>query len=222
MGAVLVEQQLPVLVGHQEPRRDGVAADAAAREVGGQPLGEVADRRLRPGVRRNLGQRNIGVHGADVENHAAFALHHVLGEGLGGQQGTLEVQLEHKVHAPCVQVKKALLTLLLLVLVLVVRGGPGVVAARPVHQNIAGAQVLEHLLMHRLQGLRLQHVGLVALTDEALGFALVGQLFDRFLIQVQSRHLRARLGERLRHGAAQHAARAGDYHHFAGEINFQR
>ena len=126
-GAVLVEQQLPVLIGHQEPRGNGVATDAGAREVGGQPLGEVADGGLGPGVSGDLGQWDIGVHGADVEDHTAFALHHVLGEGLGGQQSALEVQLEHKVHAPRVQVEEALLALGPLVLVLVVGGGLGAV-----------------------------------------------------------------------------------------------
>ena len=187
--------------------------------MGGQPLGEVGDRRLGPGVGGDLGQRDIGVHGADVEDAAGFALHHVLGKGLGGQQGALEIQLEHEVHAPRVQVEEALLALGPLVLVLVVGGGPGVIAPRAVHQDVAGAQVGQHLLVDGLQRLRLQHVGLVALADKALGLALVRQLLDGFLVQIQRRHLGPRLGKGPGHGAAQHAARAGDHHYLAGKVN---
>ncbi len=151
-----------------------------------------------------------------------LALHHILGEGLGGQQCALEVQLEHKVHAARVQLEEALLALLLLVLVLIVRGGPGVIAPRAVHQDVAGAQVGQHLLVDGLQRLWLQHVGLVALADKALRFALIGQGLHRLLVQVQGGHLGPRLGKRPGHGAAQHAARAGDYHHLAGKVNIQR
>ena len=54
-------------------------------------------------------------------------------------------------------------------LILIVRGGTGIVAARAVHQDVAGAEVGKHLLVHLLQGLSLQYVGLVALADIALG-----------------------------------------------------
>ena len=106
-----------------------------------------------------------------------------------------------------------------LVLVLVVRGGLGVVAARPVHQDIAGAQILQHLLMDHLQRLRFQNIGLVALADPALGFAFVGQLLHRLLIQIQSGHFCAHLGKGFRHIAAQHTARAGDHHYLPTEID---
>ena len=58
-GAVGVEQQRAVLVGHQEAGSDGVAADAGAGEVGSQPLGEVGDTGLGSGVSGDLGQRNV-------------------------------------------------------------------------------------------------------------------------------------------------------------------
>ena len=67
--------------------------------MGGQPLGEVADGGLCAGIGGNLGQRDISVHGGNVQDVAFLAFHHVLDEHLGGQQGALEVELEHEVHA---------------------------------------------------------------------------------------------------------------------------
>ena len=97
----------------------------------------------------------------------------------------------------------------------------GLFPPRAVDEDVAGAQVLQHLPVDGLQGLRLQHVGLVALAGEALGLALIGQLLHRLLVQVQGGHLGPRLGESSGHGAAQHAARAGDDNHLAGKINIQ-
>ena len=61
-----VEEQGAVLVADQEAGGDGVGPDAAAREVGGQPLGKVADACLGSGISRDLGQRRIGVHRGNV------------------------------------------------------------------------------------------------------------------------------------------------------------
>ena len=56
-------------------------------------------------------------------------LDHVLGEDLSGQQGALEVQLKQEVDAGLIQIEEGLLAFLGLVLILVVGGGTGVVAA---------------------------------------------------------------------------------------------
>ena len=74
--------------------------------MGSQPLGEVGDGGLCPGVGGNLGQRDVGVHGGDVQNAAGLARHHILGKGLGGQEGALEVQLEYEVYAGSIQIKE--------------------------------------------------------------------------------------------------------------------
>ena len=63
-----VPQKLFVLLGGEEARRDGVAADAAFGEVHRQPLGEVGHAGLCRAVRGDLGQRREGVHRADVED----------------------------------------------------------------------------------------------------------------------------------------------------------
>ena len=150
-----------------------------------------------------------------------LALHHVLNEHLGGKQGALEVQLEHEVHAGSVQVKEGLLAFLGFMLIFVVGGGPGIVAARAVHQDVAGSQVLEHLLMHFFQSNRVQHVGFVANAAIALGLQVGRQLLHGFFIQVQRRHLRTCLGIGPGHIAAQHAARAGHHNDLTGKIHVQ-
>jgi hypothetical protein len=53
--------------------------------VGGQPLSEVGDGSLCAGVRGNLGQRNVGIHGRNVQDVAGLLCDHVLGKHLGGQ-----------------------------------------------------------------------------------------------------------------------------------------
>ena len=168
-GAVRVEEQSAVLVGNQETRSNRVAADAGARKVGRQPLGEVADGSLRAGVRRNLGQRDVSVHGGDVQDVTALAGDHVLSERLSRQQRALEVELEDEVNAALIQIEEGLLTFLGFVLILVVGGCARVVYAGTVDQNIAGAEVGENLLMDGFKSLRIKDVRLVALADIALG-----------------------------------------------------
>lgn len=52
-----------------------------------------------------------GVHGGDVQDAAVLSFHHVFGKRLGGQQGALEVQAEHKVHTGRLQIKEGLAAL---------------------------------------------------------------------------------------------------------------
>ena len=106
-------------------------------------------------------------------------------------------------------------------LVLVVGGSTGVVAAGAVDQNVAGAQILQHRLMDLFQSLGLQNVGLVAFHDVALSLHLVGQFLDGVLIQVQSSNLCAGLCKRLGHSAADQTASAGNNDNFASIVNVQ-
>ena len=134
----------------------------------------------------------------------------------------MEIQLEHEVHAVGFKVKEGLLPFLGFVLVLVVGRRARVVAASAVDEDVARAEVSQHLLMHRFQRLSVQHVRLVALADEAFRGQLVRQLLHGFLIQVQRRDFRARLRIRPCHLAAQHAARTRHNDHFPGKIHVQR
>ena len=72
--------------------------------------------------------------------------------------------------------------------------------------------------MNLCECLRLQHVCLVALADESLSLALIGKRLHSLLIQVERRHLRARLRKGFRHRPAQHAARACDDDHFSAKV----
>ena len=117
-----------------------------------QPLGEVADGRFGAGIGRNLGQGREGVHGGDIDDIAA-ALHHVLGEDLGGDQSAGEVQVEHELHALLIQIKEALgfgVNVAGLV-ILLVGGGSGVIAAGTVDEDGTPAQLLVDLLGGRFK-----------------------------------------------------------------------
>ena len=106
-------------------------------------------------------------------------------------------------------------------LVLVVGGGAGVVAAGAVDQNVAGTQIGQNRLVDGLQRVGVQYVGLVAFAHEALGFQLVGQLLNGLFVQIQRGDLCTGLSERACHSAADDAAGTGDDHDFAGKINVQ-
>ena len=106
-------------------------------------------------------------------------------------------------------------------LILVVGGSPGIVAAGAVDQDVAGTQVLQNSLMHFFQHLGLQHVGLVAFHAVAFSLDLVGQLLDSLFVQVQSSDLGAGIGESTGHSAADQTASAGNDDNFAGVIHIQ-
>ena len=107
-------------------------------------------------------------------------------------------------------------------LILVIGGSPGIVAAGAVDQNVTGAQIGQNSLMDSFQSLGIQDVGLVAFHDEAFGLHFFGQLLDGVLVQVQSSDLGAALSESAGHSAADQAAGAGDDDDFTGVIDVQR
>ena len=185
-----------------------------------QPLGKVSDRRLRPGVGGDFRQWGVGVHGADIEDVAAGAAHHLPCKRLGGDQRADEVQVKHKLHAGFVQVEEALglAVDVAVLIVFLVRGGPGIVAPRAVEQDIAGANVGHHRARYGVARLFVQHVAAVGFGNAALGGDFVGILLGGLLIQVQQGYLRTRPGQHLCERGAQHAARAGDHCHLPGEI----
>src|SRR5699024_2086091 len=143
-GAVGVIQELLVLPGGKEAGGNGVDPDALPAEVDGQPLGQVGDGGFRARIGGDLGQGGVGVHAGDVQDAAAAAAQHLGHKGLGGQDGAQKIQIEHPGHRLGGEVEKAADGLVLPVaglVVLLVGGGLGVVAARAVHQDVAGAEV---------------------------------------------------------------------------------
>ena len=113
--------------------------------------------------------------------------HHLAGEGLGGQQGADEVQVEHHLYAALVEVEEGHGIALEVghLEILFVGVGAGVVAAGTVHQNIAGAKFCHHVLSY-LQAVGLVHdVAGVAPGDAAFGLDLVGQSLELFHIAAQ-------------------------------------
>ena len=191
--------------------------------MNGQPLGEVGNGGLRTGVRRDLRERSVGVHAADVDDVAALAAHHLARERLRRDQRTQEVEVEHELHAGSVQVKEAFGVGVDVAFfkIFLIGGGSRIIAARAGHQNIAFAKVLFHGVRHFIADGLVQHVALVSLGNAALGGDLIREALRGFLVQVQQGDLRARAGQRFGKRAAQHAARAGDNGNFAGKIGIQ-
>ena len=187
-----------------------------------QPLREVTDGCFRAGVSRDLCQRGVCVHGGDIQNTAALLLHHVPGKHLRGKKRPLEVELEDKVYAACIQIEESLLAFRSLMLELVIRRRAGIVAACAVDQDVTGTKVRHDLIMHRLQDFRIQHVRLVALTDKSFLPALLCQFLNGLFIQIQRSHFCACLRKSSCHIAAEHAACTGHHDYFTCKINIQR
>ena len=106
---LLVGQEEAVLFGQEESRRDRVDADVLGiilANVHGQPLREVADRRLGRRVRGNLGQRPECVHAGDVQDDAGAVFRHLLAEDLRRQQRPDEIQVEDESDRLAGQVEK--------------------------------------------------------------------------------------------------------------------
>ena len=222
-GAVLVEEQLCVLLAGKKARGDGVDPDAHLAEVHRQPLGKVGHSSLGAGVGRDLGQGQVGVHAGNVQDVAALAAYHLAGKSLRGQQRADEVQVEHHLHAALVQIKKGngVTFQIAHLKIFLVRVGAGVIAACTVHKNIAGAKVCQHILCY-LQAVGLvHHIAGVALGGAALGLDLVCKLLELIHVAAQQRHLCACPGQRLGKNGAQCPACAGDNSHLAGEIGVQ-
>ena len=189
--------------------------------MGGQPLGEVGNTSLGSRVSRDLGQGSVSIHGRDIQNAAVLLCDHILGKRLRRQQSSLEVQLKDEVNTAGIQIKEGLAAFLSLMLILIIRGSPGIVAAGTVDQNIAGTQILKNSLVSLFQSGRLQNIGLVALADEAFSLQLVCQSLDGILVQVQSSNLGTALCKRTGHSATNQTAGAGNDDDLTGKIDVQ-
>ena len=123
--AVLVPQQLCILLAGEETGGNGIDTDIHPGEVNCQPLGKVGYRGFRAGVSRDLGQGGIGIHGRNIDDITAAAADHVLGECLGGNQGAVEVQTQNQIHAVIVQIEEGfyILTVQIAFLVIFLVGG---------------------------------------------------------------------------------------------------
>ena len=161
----------------------------------------------------DFGQRGEGVHGGDVENARVLLAQHILGEHLGGNQGAQEIQVEDELHTGGLQVEKGgdVLLHVAVEVVFVGGGGAGIVASRPVHQDVAGAEIPADLFPGLQQGFLFQDVGGIRLGRAALGGDVGGKFGGGFQVEIQQGHLGAAPGDGFGEQAAQHAARAG-YH----------
>ena len=186
--------------------------------MGSQPLGKVGNGCLCTGVSRDLGQRNVGIHGGDIQNIAGLLGHHVLCKDLGGQQSTLEVQLEQEVNTGLIQIKEGLTAIPCFMMVLIVTGCAGIVAAGTVDQDITGTQVIQDLLMDSLQSFQFQNITLITLHHKAFCADIGSQLQNSFFIQIQRRNLCACLCISTGHITAQDTTGTGNNNDLTGKI----
>src|SRR5579883_1546772 len=85
--ALLVEEQIAILLGREKTGRDGVDANTWAiflRHMHREPLGEVGDCGFGGAVCGNARERTNGVHGGDIDNAALPARRHVTPKYLTG------------------------------------------------------------------------------------------------------------------------------------------
>ena len=73
-----------------------------------QPLREVAHRRLRGRIGRNLGQRHEGAHRRDVDDGTPAPGDHAAGKNLSRQKRAHEIQIEHVAETGGLEVEERL------------------------------------------------------------------------------------------------------------------
>ena len=188
-----------------------------------QPLRKVRHGGFRAGIRRNFGERRVGVHRRNVDNIAALARDHIAGERLRGDQNPHKIEVKNGFDARLVQIKEALgvgVQIARLIVFLVGRG-TGVVAARTVEEDVTGAKVPQNLLMACENSGLVQHVAFVCFRSAALGGDLLGQLPDICICPAQQRDLRAACGQRLGKDAAKRPGCAGHDRNLAGQVCVQ-
>src|SRR5699024_28953 len=149
---------------------------------------------------------------------------HLGHKGLGGQDGAQEVQVKDPGHRLGGQVKEAADVLggdVAVLIVFLVGGGLGVVAAGAVDHDVAAADAGQHLGRGGLAAGCVHHVAGVGFGHAALGGDFIGVDLGLGGGAVQQGHLGPGPGQNLGHVRAEHAARAGDHGDFAGEVGIQ-
>ena len=90
----------------KKPGGQRVDADASLGKVNGEPLGEIADRRLSPAIGRDLGQRAEGVHRRHVDHRTTFSPDHLAGKNLGRHQRAEKVQVKDEADAFRIEIEE--------------------------------------------------------------------------------------------------------------------
>ena len=103
----------------------------------------------------------------------------------------------------------------------IVGGSTRIVTACTVNQHIAGAKIVQYLLVYLLQIVTVKHICLVCLCNTAFRVNLVGYFLRCFLVKVEHSDLAARCCEFFCKHAADSAARAGYHTDFTGQIGIQ-
>ena len=94
-GAVLLQEELAVLVGDEEAGGHRVHAQAVAvlgAEFNREPAGEVVDRGLGVRVTQHAGDRAIGGHRREIHDRSLLLVHQGLGENERREHRALQIQ----------------------------------------------------------------------------------------------------------------------------------
>ena len=186
--ARLVEQERTVLLGDEEPRRNGVYADVRC-ELDGEPAGEILDGSLRRPVADDPRERAVRRERRDVDDRPAAQL---VAEDLAREQRAVKVEPDDFFDRSRIELEERPLT---------DRGG-GDVAARGVDEDVDAPEALQHRRAGGRQLPGVEHVGL----EHHGGVAEARrQHFERRAAPCQQGDARARRSEPPRDRTAEHA-----------------
>ena len=222
-----IQQQRGILIGDEKAGRDRVDADAYLRKVNGEPLCEIGDRRLRAGIRRDPRQRAETVHAGNIDDRRAGLFRHIERENLRRDQRAEEIEIEHKLDARGIEIEKRLDALdraaqILRLEIILCRRAAGIVPARAVEQNVAGAELLCDLLFRSLHRIAFEHIGGNADGISTVLTDLPCHLLRGIQSEIADRNARAACGQRLGKAGAKHASAPRDDRDLSLQIDFKR
>ena len=175
-----------------------------------KPLSEVGDSRLCARICGDLCKGGVGIHRGNVENGAVLLADHLLCECLSGNESSEEVEVEDKANSVGVEIKEALCVGIDVadLEIFLVCCCAGVVSARSVYEDVAGAEILCHSICNGETAFFVEDVALVCLSLAALGNDLACKCACRLLVDVKKSNLCARACEHLCEIRAENSARS--------------
>ena len=156
-----------------------------------------------------------------------FGFYHFLGKNLRRQKRSDKVQVEDKLNAVGIQLKKGrdvLFCALVQILgekIFLARCAAGVVSARAVDEDIDASEFRKDFVARFLKACFLQNVGRNGKRFSSVGDDLIDDLLRRFGIQVKHGDLCAARGDRLGKARAKHSAAARDDCGLARKIDME-
>ena len=182
-----------------------------------QPLSEVGDGSLCAGVCRNLCKRCKSVHGAYVDDVAAFAADHVLGKSLCRKQSSDKVQVEHEFQIFVLKVEESLGISVHVAQfkIFLVSVCSCIVAACTVNEDVALAVLCKDFLMCSFNACLVCYINLHSNCISAHCLDFFSNCFCLGNSTVKNRNASAAKSQSLCKLTAKHACTAGDNSNFS-------